>query len=575
MIIIQTVKKKEMKSNYKIYTATIVFCIALVIGSCRKLSQEPSTTITDATYWKSANDLALACNALYAYLPGPNRDDPDYLTATDQEAYGDFAYGTAASLISNGTWLVPANSPEWSGLYTLVRVANNILGKSAQVNADTALINKYLGEARWFRAYAYFELVKRYGDVPLILKALTTSDEELYSPRLDREIILDTVYADLDYAAAHCPVASSQTAAEYGRITRSTALALKSRIALFEGTWNKYHGSGDPVKHLSIAVTASSAIITEGKHTLFTYTAIKDSSYFYLFQYASDGSLGYSNNKESLLSKLYYGASYTSYVTRHNITSVIGTRGFIATKALLDQYLYKDGLPVKRSAYYKAHEDSSMTEFLDRDPRAGMSIFNKRTAGNIYNVKIPYTLYIPAKWYVRADHVSNSGYGFNDFIVLRYAEVLLNYAEAIYELNGSISDADLNKTINAIRNRASNNNTARLVLLTNAFVTANDLDMLTEIRRERNVELALEGFRYWDLLRWKTAETELPKPMLGPKYFPNEMTGLSVPQMNADSIIIYEAAANRGFNPQRHYLWPIPTLQIGLSKGTLTQNPNW
>lgn len=108
---------------------------------------------------------------------------------------------------------------------------------------------------------------------------------------------------------------------------------------------------------------------------------------------------------------------------------------------------------------------------------------------------------------------------FLDFIAIRYGEVLLNYAEAVYELNGSISDADLDKSINLLRKRATNNDPSKLPLLTNAFVNANGLNMRDEIRRERSIELAYEGFRYWDLLRWKTAEIELPKPILGRKYF--------------------------------------------------------
>jgi hypothetical protein len=561
----------------KIYTVLLSFTVILsFVSACKKLSQVPATSVTDATFWRSTNDLALACNALYPYLPGISSQVVDYYKiAPFQDEYGTDAYGTAANTVSDGTWLAPANSAEWTGLYTLVRIANNILQKSVTVIGDSATITKYLGEAKWFRAYAYFELVKRFGDVPLILQTLTTSDEELYSPRVPRESVLDTVYNDLDYAAAHCPVASSQAAAEYGRITRSAALALKSRIALFEGTWDKYHGGGDPTKHLQIAVTASNTIITEGKHNLFTYSANRDSSYYYLFQYASDGSLGYNNNKESILSKLYYGTTYTSYITQQNFAGVIGNRGFNATRSLMSQYLYKDGLPQGKSAYYKAHEDSSMTEFLNRDPRAGMTVFNKANKNNVYNVQIPYTLYIACKWYNKTDHQLDNGYGFNDFIVIRYAEVLLNYAEASYELTGAISDADLNKTINAIRNRASNNNTSRLAPLTNAFAAANGLDLLGEIRRERDVELALEGFHYWDLLRWKTAETEMPKALLGPKYFPNEMPNLATPNITADSIIIYEAATGRSFNPNRDYLWPIPTLQIALSKNTLTQNPGW
>lgn len=110
--------------------------------------------------------------------------------------------------------------------------------------------------------------------------------------------------------------------------------------------------------------------------------------------------------------------------------------------------------------------------------------------------------------------------------------------------------------------------------LTNSFVSANGLDMRTEIRRERKVELAFEGFEYWDLLRWKTAEIELPKAILGPKYFQAEMPLVTNPVLDANGNIILEAASKRGFNVQRGYLWPIPTNEIALNPN-LTQNPGW
>lgn len=558
-----------MKTKLYIILSYILF---IVSGSCKKIDQLPSTSVTDATFWQSPNDLALACNALYPYLIGLS--DADYKMGPYQEKYGTDAYGTAANQVSDGSRLAIASSTEWPSYYNLIRIANNIIEKGAKVDGEIVLIQQYLGEAHWFRAFAYFELVKRFGDVPLILKTLTTADAELNTPRTNREIIIDSVYADLDYAATYCPKIKSQQPTDYGRITRSAALALKSRIALFEGTRSKYFGYGTPSIHLQIAVDASSTVMSENEHSLYIYNAIKDSSYYYLFQYAADGSLGYSNNKESILSKLYYGASQSSYITANQISGVIGNRFFTATKALMNQYLYKDGLPRGKSAFYKAKEDSSLTEFMDRDPRIGMTIFNKKTRSSAYSLQVPNVVYIPRKWYVRTDHMG-TGFGFLDFIVIRYAEVLLNYAEATYELNGSISDDDLNKTINLLRNRASNNTPAKLALLSNAFVSANGLDMLEEIRRERNVELALEGFNYWDLIRWKKAETELPKEMKGPRYFPNEMVGLAKPNIDADSIIIYQSGANRRFDAGKDYLWPIPTLQIALTNGAYTQNPGW
>jgi hypothetical protein len=159
-----------------------------------------------------------------------------------------------------------------------------------------------------------------------------------------------------------------------------------------------------------------------------------------------------------------------------------------------------------------------------------------------------------------------------DRILMRYAEILLILAEAKYELNGTISDADLDFTVNALRTRAG-----MPVKLTNAFVTTNNLNMREEIRRERTIELALEGFRYDDLIRWKTAETVLPKPLLGAKFVAADWPGTNpnTLRLNADNIVVAEPSDTRKFQANRDYLYPIPLNEISLSAGNVTQNPNW
>ncbi len=163
-----------------------------------------------------------------------------------------------------------------------------------------------------------------------------------------------------------------------------------------------------------------------------------------------------------------------------------------------------------------------------------------------------------------------------DFKEFRYGEVLLILAEALFERDGTISDADLNRTIKLLRDRVG------MPALTNGLVSANGLDMLTEIRRERTVELAFEGFRRDDLRRWKTAETEMPQALRGIKFVgteyqqrdPGLVIGTDI-QVDAGGFVVSEAAAARQFVAPKHYLDPIPLQQIQLSKGTLTQNPGW
>jgi hypothetical protein len=551
----------------------------------KKLDQLPSTSITDATFWKTTNDLALGCNYLYSFMQGLNAQaNPTkyYQAAPHQEFYANDFFGSGGNSVSNGSRQVPATSDEWTDYYKLIRAANNIIEKAQGISGDSLVINKFAGEARFFRALGYFELVKRFGDVPLITKTITETDSALYMGRTARETVLDQVYADLNYAATYCPQPDKQIVAEYGRITRTAALGMLSRVALFEGTRQKYHNYGTPSKHLTMALNAAQTIMTEGKHSLYTYSTIKDSSYFYLFQYQAQGtsrlvggtatSVGsYAVNKETLLPKLYF-TNGTIEVASNYISNAMILKNFVATKNLMNQYLYADGLPQGKSMYYKAKEDSTLTEFFNRDPRIGMTVNNKLTYNIGAGFFLPTTTYMPRKWLSYIDN--NLARGFMNFWVIRYAEVLLNYAEATYELNGSISDADLDLTVNAIRNRASNNNTAKLPLLNNGFATANGLNIRDEIRREREVELAMEGFHYWDLLRWKTAEIELPKDILGPRLFPNEIQiGTAKPNVNADSLIIYESG--RRFDPNKDYLWPIPTQEISLTNGKYGQNPNW
>ncbi|QMW01380.1 RagB/SusD family nutrient uptake outer membrane protein [Spirosoma foliorum] len=564
-----------------------IFLLSVSIWGCKnELDQIAQTSVTDQNFWKTPNDLALGCNYLYTFLPAlaavtdaaasGATPIPPYPVQDVYSDIGSVASGTLNEISDGSRSTAPAMSTEWTYYYRLIRAANNIIEKAAGVTGDASAINRYRGEARFFRAFAYFELTKRFGDVPLLVKTLTTDDPQLFGTRTARETIIDSVYADLDFSAKYCPqpdLLTTTSGNEYGRITRSAALAFKSRVGLFEGTRQKYTNMGTPAKHLQIALDASNTVITEGKHSLFSYAPRKDSSFFYLFQYAGET---YTANKEVILARLY-GQNITNSISPHSYgRGVIEQGALVATRAYMDMVLFKDGLPAGKSAFDStAIQTSTLTEYRNRDPRLGMTIFRK---GDYYGSSftpyfIPTTAYRIKKYYIAADWVAGNSYV--DFMVLRYGEVLLNYAEATFELNGSISDADLNKTVNALRNRATNNQSTLLPPLTNAFASANGLDMKTELRRERTVELAYEGFRYWDLIRWKTAETALPQALIGPKYFPKEYaTGTAAPALQ-DGYVLYEAAAKRTFNISRDYLWPLPVNELGLNPNLGKNNPGW
>ncbi len=577
-----------MIRNYFIKKGFWLIPVAMLwLAGCTKdLNQSPKTQLADDNFWHTTSDLSQACNYLYTFL-GSIGDDPSGNPTPYQDNYSAVAYGTGSGGVGDGSRIAPATASEWTNYYRLIRASNNILEKSASISGDAATIGKFLGEAKFFRAMAYFQLVKRFGDVPYINRTLTTDDSLLYSTRTPRQSVIDSIYADLEYAAANCPQPDVLATASYGRITRSAALAYKSRVALFEGTWDKFRGINTATRNLQLAADAANTVITEGKHSL--YTANGADSYFYEFQY-SGGAAGnpiqlgygpqvnfnYNSNKENILVRLY-GQNVNNNIASHSYERGSLEQGnIVPTRTIMDTYLYKDGLPQGKSAFdSSAQQTSSLTEFKNRDPRINMSV---RSAGELYpqvgglinyRAGIAYRI---KKYFIVSDW--NGQTSFVNFNIIRYAEVLLNYAEAKFELNGSISDGDLNLTINALRNRATGNNVTNLPLLTNAFVASNGLDMRTEIRRERTVELAFEGLNYWDLLRWKTAETVLPNAVLGRKYFAAENTGGTTPKLTPDGYVILEAASFRTFNPARDYLWPLPTKELALN-GKLTQNPNW
>lgn len=574
----------------KYYNKGILWFIPLLLCclmACKKnLDLIPESQLADANFWQTTSDLSQACNYLYTYLGSLGTDDPSGYPTPLQDNYSDKTFGVRSVGFGDGSSVAPATSREWTNYYKLIRASNNILEKSVTVSGDAATIRRYLGEARFFRGMAYFELVKRFGDVPYINKTLSTSDSLLYSARTPRQMVIDSIYADLDYAAANCPQPDAIAAAEYGRITRPAALGFKSRVALFEGTWDKFRGIATANTNLQAAIDASNLVMTEGKHSL--YTSQGSESYYYEFQY-DGGANGnpvqsipgpqvnytYATNKENMLVRLY-GQNQSNNIASHSFgRSYLDQANIAPTRVMMDSYLYKDGLPQGKSGFDSSNnQTSSLTEFENRDPRMAMSIYNKTlitpSVGGLISY-VPGITYRYRKYWIVSDWAANVS--FINFNILRYAEILLNNAEAKFELAGSISDADLNATINKIRNRASGGDVSKLPLLTNAFVTGNGLDMRTEIRRERSIELSFEGLAYWDLLRWKTAETALPQAILGRKYFASENPAGTTPNL-LNGYVVLEAASFRKFNPAKDYLWALPTQELALSS-KLVQNPNW
>lgn len=542
-----------------------ILTASLLLSGCKKLDRLPETEIPDTGFWNTENDLISAANRLYQELDG------DWV---DNRA--DDAVGTSPNAVSTGNRSVPNTSGDWNDRYDEIFTANNILEKGLKAKVSDAIRNRYFGEARFFRAYAYFKLLKIYGDVPLLLKTLLVNSPELYMARTPRAQVIQQIYDDLDFAALWLPKRADLLAAQWGRVTKSSALALKARAALYEGTRGKFHGNvANWQDHLNIAITAATAVMGEG-HTLF-------SNYGNLFIQAGEGP----TNTENILVKVY-GVSNANLLLGHNHSRNLENGQLAPTRNLLRQYLYSDGLPAfnvdgttpsaTRSVSFvaEASETSYNTILDNRDPRVAFSYFR---AGDVayQGPWVPKTslgirtAIAPKKSFNTIDqNIVNAATV--DRILIRYAEVLLTLAEAKFELNGSISDADLNLTVNALRTRVG-----FAPKLTNAFVTTNNLSMREEIRRERTVELAMEGFRYDDLVRWKTAETVLPKDLLGAKFIAAEWVGTSQSSLalTADNILRVEPASTRTFKIDRDYLYPVPLNEISLSRGNVIQNPNW
>lgn len=548
--------------NHEYKWVAIIIILSLV--SACDLNRIPESDLSDAVYWQSESDFQQAVNYLYRGTHNEWYED-DYQLYADRMS--DNVIGVSPSSISNGTFLPQADFGPWDENYEVIRAANKILEKAASSGLDSQAFSRYLGEAKFFRAYAYTELVKRYGDVPLILKSLNLEDEDLYKSRTPREIVMDTVYQDLDYAAANLPAVSELDAnTAYGsRISSGTALVLKSRAALYEGTRLKFHGTGNMDHsfdyHLQIARDAALEVMQSGEFELFDEYGTD--SYRQLFKAEGEGP----GNPEIMWAYIY-GFGEENEVNFVNNAQQIQNGELGATRSLIQDYLCTDGMPIEQSPLYQGEQNAGSI-FENRDPRLDGTIVKP---GDIYFLE--EVEYIPQLKSLTGYHVEKffdtDNLNYLDLILIRYAEVLLNYAEATFELDESISDEELNTSINLLRDRVG------MLHLTNAFVSDNGLSMREEIRRERRVELALEGFRYDDLIRWKTAEVELPKPILGVRFFNAEYPADDPSSLNLtqDSVVIAEPADKRSFDSSKQYLWPIPLNQISLNPN-LEQNPNW
>lgn len=554
----------------KLYNLLLIGAAALTMAGC-SLDMKPETTLTDDAYWKTEGDLRGACNRFYQQLNGNNALGGGF---SHDYRSDELNNNGAANNISDGSWTIPSTSGSWSDAYWRIFIANNILQKGKTALVSDEVRNKYFAEACFFRAYYYFELVKKYGDVPLLLKAVDdTQDPELEMPRTSRDKVIAQVYDDLEFAAQWLPDVDKVDS--WGHVTRQAAQAMIVRVGLHEGTFCKYHSIAgiDYKVHLKKAIDTAETLMKSGKHDLYP-------DFEKLFTFDGEGR----KNKEAIFVKVYgpNGAGTTTHGNSRQLENAT-----TLTRNMVDLFLYTDGLPREKSPLKIANETSLDDIFVNRDPRLGMTVY--KVGEEAYKgAYVPFSFrygYNIKKGFM-LDEWTTVSKETVDKMIIRYAEVLIAYAEALYEYNGSITDSQLDATVNALRQRAG-----MPAMLTNSFVTANGLNMLEEIRRERTIEFIDENKRYDDIIRWKIAEKVLPVDIIGGKWIEDEMNitreelanrltsdgGMNQgkKRYDQDDFYVLERAEDRRFDPAKDYYYPIPLKEITLSGNNVVQNPNW
>lgn len=497
-----------MKRIY-LYTALV-----FVVTSCNKLEQEPKSTVSKDAVFNTESGLKLYSNSFYTNLPTSNdilRGDnmADYVARKDVPDF--FRAGAFG----------PRQSSGWT--WTALRNINYFLENNNSSAVSPEIRAHYAAIARFFRAYFYFEKVKRFGDVPWVNKTIGTNDDILNAGRTPRKEVMDSVLNDLNFAIANLRTTSDPTRT---RITTSVAQAFKSRICLFEGTYRKYHeeiGLQNTANDWLIAsANAAKAVIDTKNYAIVSSNT--ETSYKNLFIQQGVNSETILNIAYSTELGVYHDANWyytsASYGDRLSLT-----RKFIHT------YLTIDGTPFTDLTGYKTMTFQQETK--NRDMRLKQTI---RTAGYArLNAGQPiqtaptfshtYTGYQPIKW-VEADNALDGGLrNATNLPIIRYAEVLLNYAEAKAEL-ATMTDEDWALTIGSLRQRAgiihgvSSKPTVADNYLKIAYFPGINDPVVLEVRRERGVELALEGLRFYDIIRWKRGEL-----------FAEELRGMYVPQL--------------------------------------------
>jgi|GEM_PF-60946 len=635
------------------------------------MQQDPIQDMADGSFLKTVDELPLYLNQLYdIYANGHGRGNaydfqpPFYITRGSQIIYGDIFTDNAVGFSNSsgdldsrmkGIWNVPVTEPNpfttgtswasnsnrtgwlWKDIKTINYFLNNY--KQAEATAsDPSELNKWAAEAYFFKAWDYYMKMVAFGEVPWLETVLNVDSEELYSPRTPRTELADKVLESLNYAVEH--IAASGPAD--GRINRDMANFLKARFCLFEGTFRKYHTElnlqSTSEKFLQECVTACEAIIATNKYQLYN---VGDNPYWSLFKLNQNPAAD--NNKEAILARAYDAKNVGHGTPRYfnmNRGNAAGRYSKGATKNLVDDYLCIDGKPIQSSSLFKGYDGDDWRELDNRDPRLRqtvvkpgeyITIFDRENGimdQSVNGLKYPEITYncptanqtptggpcVTGYMFIKhwTNEPSDNGTTSNSkqtALIFRYAEVLLMLAEAKAEL-GTITNADLDLTINELRKRAGFDFAAypdsrltlqnvpvdtRLDNLYNDYVGYIPSPILREIRRERRIEMAMEGRRREDLVRWKAGKL-IEVPIRGMKFTPekqklydgsNTSKEKHAPKavLNADVFVDSEgfivgyprsSGVSNGVIrwDDKYYYNPIPLQELELNPN-LTQSPGW
>lgn len=550
-----------MNFNFKKYIFALGLA-SMLLPSCNDdfMERYPLDEITDESFWKTETDMKLMLNSLYPlYIIGHGSGWSDSKTPVLNivgsplmygDVYSDNCVKTGNEFRSMaGEMIVPTGASKDNGWnWDNLRKVNFFLARYERADLSQEKKDAYGGEAYFFKAWEYYQKVLYFGDVPWLTHDLTEASEELYEARTPRAEVMDSVLMCINKAIEWLPEKANQ---ESDRLNKDQANFLKARICLFEGTFRKYHTElslqNTANKYLEEAVKASEALI--GKYSL---QKNGEETYWKMFAVTD-----LSGNPEVILARNYLENKVGHAAQRYYQQNNSNRQSMGVTRSLIDEYLCLDGRPIYIGGNEGNYEKNpnflgygKWTELENRDPRLTQTVCRPGEHVTIYQggvvdkdkngITYPGLNYTSSgstvtgyrvikHWMGDKEEEDRTTKGIQAAIEFRYAELLLMYAEAKYELNGTLSQSDVDLTINTLRERAGFDfdkyPSSRLVVGNEPAdprldkIYENKLDytvspLLREIRRERRIELAIENRRYEDLMRWKAGKL-LTVPMRG------------------------------------------------------------